>query len=116
INYIVNLSKLNVANTIFENIITQTFDSKENSILGAPILAKAVIVLDLVRDKFYLKPFENANLVYALPLDFKYQNYKVTEVLPSSKAYTAGVRKGQILKSMNNYHFNSLTICEQLTM
>ncbi|WP_425638357.1 retropepsin-like aspartic protease [Algoriphagus yeomjeoni] len=116
INYTVNISKLVIGNTTFDNLTTQTFDSKGNSNLGAAILAKAVIVLDLVRDKFYLKPYENANLVYGSPIDFKYRDYKVTEVSPASKAYEAGVRIGQIVKAVDNHHFDSLTVCEQLDL
>lgn len=116
INYVVNLSKLTIGNTTFENLTTQTFDANANSNLGAAILAKAVIVLDLVRDKFYVKPYENANLVYGFPVDFKYRDYQVTEVSPTSKAYEAGVRMGQIVKSVNGFHFDSLTICEQLDL
>lgn len=116
INYIVNFSKVAVGNTIFENVTTQTFDSKANSNLGAAILDKAVVVLDLVMDKFYAKAYLNSNLAYPLIEGFKFYNFEVTEVSQKSSAYKAGVRKGHILKSVNKFHFDSLTICDQLNI
>ena len=115
INYRFHLPQLTLSNTKFKNLIVDTYDSpNKKSIIGPNILAKAVVILDLVKDDFYIKPYENSVLDYSYRLDFQFNNYKVTQVTDSSKAFEAGVRNGMKLKSVNDFHFDSLTICDQL--
>ncbi|MEB2775419.1 retropepsin-like aspartic protease [Algoriphagus sp. D3-2-R+10] len=115
VNYRLRLPKLNIPETSFENLLVDTYDApNKKSILGPKILAKAVVVLDLVKDDFYIKPYENSVLDYSYRLGFHFHNYKVVQVADSSNAYQAGVRLGQILKSANNLKLDSLSKCDQL--
>lgn len=117
INYRVHIPKLQIGESEFLNPVVNTFDSwNENSILGAGILAKGVIVLDLVTDEFYFKPYPDAILDYRSPLDFLTSNGKVIHVKDSSNAYKAGVKKGQLLRAANGILLDSMTLCEQQTM
>lgn len=113
INYSFKLSELTISNTKFKNLIVETFDSNK-SILGPKILAKAVVVLDLVKNDFYIKPYDNSVLDYSFRLDFQFHNSEVVEVSDSSKAYQAGVRLGHVLKTANNIKLDSLSKCDQL--
>lgn len=113
INYRFTIPDLTISNTSFKNLTVDTYDGIK-SIIGAKILAKAVVVLDLVKDKFYIKPSENTDLDYRNRLDFQFHNYKVVQVADSSKAYQAGVRLGHVLKSANNLNLDSLSECDQL--
>lgn len=117
INYRVHLPKLQLGEHVFLNPVVNTFDSwSESSILGAGILAKGVIVLDLVNDDFYFKPYPDAILDYRSPLDFLTANGKVVHVKDSSDAYIAGVRKGHLLRAANGIQLDSMSPCELITM
>lgn len=100
---------------VFEKLMVDTYDApNKKSILGPKILAKAVVVLDLVKDDFYIKPYDNSVLDYSFRLDFQFHNSEVVEVADSSKAYQAGVRLGHVLKTANNIKLDSLSKCDQL--
>lgn len=115
INYRFHLPELTLSNTKFKNLIVDTYDSpNKKSIIGPKILVKAVVVLDLVKDDFYIKPYENSVLDYSYRLDFQFHNYKVVQLADSSNAYQAGVRLGHVLKSANNLKLDSLSECDQL--
>jgi len=115
INYRFHLPELTLSNTKFKNLIVDTYDSpNKKSIIGPKILAKAVVVLDLVKDDFYIKPYEKSVLDYSYRLDFQFQSYKVVQLADSSNAYQAGVRLGHVLKSANNLKLDSLSECDQL--
>lgn len=117
INYRVHIPKLQIGESEFLNLVANTFDSwNENSILGAGILAKGVIVLDLVNDDFYFKPYPDANLDYRSPLDFLTSNGRVIHVKDSSNAYKAGVKKGHQLRVANGLKLDSMSLCEQQSM
>ncbi|MBN3581845.1 retropepsin-like domain-containing protein [Algoriphagus aestuarii] len=117
INYRVHIPKLQIGEHGFLNPLVTTFDSwNESSILGAGILAKGIIVLDLVKDYFYFKPYPDAILDYRSPLDFLTANGKVIHVKDSSDAYIAGVRKGQLLRAANEIQFDSMSPCELINM
>lgn len=117
INYRVHIPKLQIGEHGFLNPVVTTFDSwSESSILGAGILAKGVVVLDLVNDDFYFKPYPDAILDYRSPLDFLTSNGKVVHVKDSSDAYAAGVRKGQLLQGANGIQLDSMSPCELLNM
>lgn len=113
INYRFRLPDLGVANLNLTNVLVDTYDNNK-SIIGPKILAKAVVVLDLVKNDFYIKPYENSVLDYSFRLDFQFHDYKVTQVEDSSKAFQAGVRLGQVLKKVNNLKLDSLSKCDQL--
>lgn len=117
INYQVHIPKLQIGKHVFLNPLVTTFDSwNESSILGAGILAKGIIVLDLVKDYFYFKPYPDAIMDYRSPLDFLTANGKVLHVKDSSDAYIAGVRKGQLLRAANEIQFDSMSPCELINM
>lgn len=117
INYRLHIPKLQIGEHGFLNPVVTTFDSwSESSILGAGILAKGVVVLDLVNDDFYFKPYPDAILDYRSPLDFLTSNGKVVHVKDSSDAYAAGVRKGQLLQVANGIQLDSMSPCELLNM
>ncbi|WPR76648.1 retropepsin-like aspartic protease [Algoriphagus sp. NG3] len=115
INFKVHLPKIRLGATDFLNPIVSTFDSwNDDSILGAGILAKGAIVMDLINDNFYFKPYKDAILNFESPLDFHTLDKKVVHVKDSSKAFEAGVRKGQLLQTINGLHLDSMTLCEQI--
>ncbi|RAI94107.1 retropepsin-like aspartic protease [Algoriphagus yeomjeoni] len=117
INYRVHIPKLKISEYEFLNPVVNTFDSwNESSILGAGILAKGVIVLDLLNDDFYFKPYPDAILDYRSPLDFLTSNGRVLHVKDSSNAYKAGVKKGHLLRVANGIKLDSMSLCEQQTM
>lgn len=117
INYRVHIPKLQIGEYEFLNPVVNTFDSwNENSILGAGILGKGVIVLDLVKDDFYFKPYPDAILDYRSPLDFLTSNGRVIYVKDSSNAFKAGVKKGHQLRVANGLKLDSMSLCEQQTM
>ena len=117
INYRVHIPKLQIGESEFLNPVVNTFDSwNENSILGAGILAKGVIVLDLVNDVFYFKPYPDAILDYGSPVDFLTSNGRVLHVKDSSNAYKAGVKKGHILRVANGIKLDSMSLCEHQTI
>ncbi len=117
INFRVHIPKLQIGEYNFLNPAVSTFNSwNESSILGAGILAKGVIILDLVNDDFYFKPYEDAVLNFERLLDFHTLNGKVVHVKDSSRAFEAGVRKSQFLKGINGLSLDSLSLCEQINM
>ncbi|MEB2775420.1 aspartyl protease family protein [Algoriphagus sp. D3-2-R+10] len=116
LNYSFEAEGLRVGETIFSNVPVYTFETGWVSNLGAGLLEKAVVVIDLVKDRFYVKPHENANLDFKRKLDFQTINHQVSFIKPNSAAYLAGIREGDILKSINNLHLDSITFCDQLNM
>ncbi|MEB2779127.1 aspartyl protease family protein [Algoriphagus sp. C2-6-M1] len=115
-NYSFEAEGLRVGETIFSNVTVNTFETDFVSNLGAGLLEKAVVVIDLVKDRFYIKPYENVNLDFKRKLDFQTINHEVSFIKPNSAAYLAGIREGDILKSINNLHLDSIAFCDQLNM
>ncbi|PZX47821.1 retropepsin-like aspartic protease [Algoriphagus chordae] len=116
LNYSFETEGLRVGETIFSNVPVNTFETEFVSNLGAGLLEKAIVVIDLVKDRFYVQPYENANLDFKRKLDFQMVDNQVTVIESKSYAYLAGVRKGQILRSVNDLHLDSIPFCEQLNM
>ncbi|MEB2783960.1 PDZ domain-containing protein [Algoriphagus persicinus] len=116
LNYSFEAEGLRVGETIFSNVTVNTFETDFVSNLGAGLLEKAVVVIDLVKDRFYIKPYENVNLDFKRKLDFQTINHEVSFIKPNSAAYLAGIREGDILKSINNLHLDSIAFCDQLNM
>jgi hypothetical protein len=117
LNFRVHIPKLQIGEYNFLNPAVSTFNSwNESSVLGAGILAKGIIILDLVKDDFYFKPYEDAVLDFESLLDFHTINKKVVHVKDSSRAFEAGVRKGQLLQLINGLSLDSLSLCEQINI
>ena len=116
LNYSFEAEGLRVGETIFSNVPVYTFETGWVSYLGTGLLEKAVAVIDLTKDRFYIQAYKNVNLDFKRTLDFQTIDRKVSFINPTPHVYLAGVKEGDILKSINQLHLDSIPYCDQLNM
>ncbi len=90
-------------------IVDTTYMNDRNGILGNQILSRFVVVIDYVRGRLYLQPrvnyneqfrFDRSGMVLAASGD-RLNTFTVYRVVAGSPADTAGIREGDVIKSIN---------------
>ena len=89
------------------NLDQQIFLSR-NGLIGNPILSRFDIIMNMLSSKMYLRAHKNYNkefkydksgmVIYAFGPDL--DNYYVKDVIVSSPAWNAGIRKGDMIKKI----------------
>ncbi|WP_298396577.1 retropepsin-like aspartic protease [Flavobacterium sp.] len=109
---LMQVNKMKINSTSFENIITETTDD-DNSRIGLDLLKYGDIIIDFKNKKFYFEAENDITLNEKPPvISTSFKDNKIIVGHVWNKEYQKEINFGDEIIRLNNYNFKEMNICD----